>query len=192
MYAHHGSKVAGAGADAAPWGQVESFYEFYEGLQEGWDGPALLVFASQGKIGARLDRNGLRPARYWKTSDDLVYVASEVGVLNDVLDNAPNITVKGRLGPGQVGRRMVALHSLLSGAMPGLSWDVPVPWTVSVLPRAVCWPRLPRSTLGKRGVQCGCEASWAVARLGCLCWIQFWWSAYEACRQSLLPAAAVQ
>ena len=82
--------------------QVEAFYEFYEGLQEGWDGPALLVFASQGKIGARLDRNGLRPARYWKTSDDLVYVASEVGVLNDVLDNAPNITAKGRLGPGQV------------------------------------------------------------------------------------------
>ena len=82
--------------------QVESFYEYYEGLQEGWDGPALLVFASQGKIGARLDRNGLRPARYWKTTDDLVYVASEVGVLNDVLDNAPNITTKGRLGPGQV------------------------------------------------------------------------------------------
>ena len=81
--------------------QVESFYEYYEGLQEGWDGPALLVFASQGKIGARLDWNGLRPARYWKTTDDLVYVASEVGVLNDVLDNAPNITTKGRLGPGQ-------------------------------------------------------------------------------------------
>ena len=81
---------------------MEAFYEFYEGLQEGWDGPALLVFASQGKIGARLDRNGLRPARFWKTSDDLVYVASEVGVLNDALDNAPNIVAKGRLGPGQV------------------------------------------------------------------------------------------
>ena len=89
-------------AEAATCMQVESFYEYYEGLQEGWDGPALLVFASQGKIGARLDRNGLRPARYWKTTDDLVYVASEVGVLNDVLDNAPNITTKGRLGPGQV------------------------------------------------------------------------------------------
>ena len=48
------------------------------------------------------NRNGLRPARFWRTSDDLVYVASEVGVLNDALDNAPNIIAKGRLGPGQV------------------------------------------------------------------------------------------
>ena len=53
------------------------FYEFYEGLQEGWDGPALLVFSDGDRVGARLDRNGLRPARYWLTDDDLVYVASE-------------------------------------------------------------------------------------------------------------------
>ena len=55
------------------------FYEYYEGLQEGWDGPALLVFSDGVKTGARLDRNGLRPARYWTTSDGMVYVASEVG-----------------------------------------------------------------------------------------------------------------
>lgn len=53
------------------------FYEFYEGLQEGWDGPALLVFSDGERVGARLDRNGLRPARFWVTSDDMVYVASE-------------------------------------------------------------------------------------------------------------------
>lgn len=53
------------------------FYEFYEGLQEGWDGPALLVFSDGDKIGARLDRNGLRPARFWRTNDDVIYVASE-------------------------------------------------------------------------------------------------------------------
>ena len=58
--------------------QVIPFYEYYEGLQEGWDGPALLVFSDGNKVGARLDRNGLRPARFWETSDDLVYVASEV------------------------------------------------------------------------------------------------------------------
>ena len=54
------------------------FYEYYEGLQEGWDGPALLVFSDGNKVGARLDRNGLRPARFWETNDDVVYVASEV------------------------------------------------------------------------------------------------------------------
>jgi hypothetical protein len=57
---------------------VVGFYEFYEGLQEGWDGPALLVFSDGEHVGARLDRNGLRPARFWVTSDDMVYVASEV------------------------------------------------------------------------------------------------------------------
>lgn len=58
--------------------QVVGFYEYYEGLQEGWDGPALLVFSDGEHVGARLDRNGLRPARFWVTSDDIVYVASEV------------------------------------------------------------------------------------------------------------------
>lgn len=82
--------------------QVIDFYEYYEGLQEGWDGPALLVFCDGNKVGARLDRNGLRPARYWETKDGMVYVASEVGVLGDVLSNASNIVRKGRLGPGQM------------------------------------------------------------------------------------------
>ena len=82
--------------------EVEAFYEYYEGMQEGWDGPALLVFSDGVKVGARLDRNGLRPARYWRTADGLVYVASEVGVLGDALTNAANIVAKGRLGPGQM------------------------------------------------------------------------------------------
>jgi glutamate synthase (ferredoxin) len=81
---------------------VVDFYEYYEGLQEGWDGPALLVFSDGKKIGARLDRNGLRPARFWRTSDDTIYVASEVGVLGDVITNAENVVAKGRLGPGQM------------------------------------------------------------------------------------------
>jgi glutamate synthase (ferredoxin) len=82
--------------------EVVDFYEYYEGLQEGWDGPALLVFSDGKKVGCRLDRNGLRPARFWQTKDDMVYVASEVGVLGDVLSNAENIVAKGRLGPGQM------------------------------------------------------------------------------------------
>lgn len=82
--------------------EATAFYEFWEGLQEGWDGPALLVFSDGKRIGAHLDRNGLRPARYWRTNDDMIYVASEVGVLNDILDNAPNVVAKGRLGPGQM------------------------------------------------------------------------------------------
>ena len=57
------------------------FYEYFEGLQEGWDGPALLVFSDGTRVMARLDRNGLRPARYWLTEDDMVYVASEVSRL---------------------------------------------------------------------------------------------------------------
>ena len=71
-------------------------------MQEGWDGPALLVFSDGRKIGARLDRNGLRPARFWRTDDDVIYVASEVGVLGDVLTRASHVVAKGRLGPGQM------------------------------------------------------------------------------------------
>eukprot|EP01025_Chloroclados_australasicus_P037806 TRINITY_DN3866_c0_g1_i1.p1 TRINITY_DN3866_c0_g1~~TRINITY_DN3866_c0_g1_i1.p1 ORF type:complete len:1631 (-),score=271.67 TRINITY_DN3866_c0_g1_i1:306-5198(-) len=82
--------------------EVIDFYEYYEGLQEGWDGPALIVFSDGKRIGARLDRNGLRPARYWQTNDGYIYVASEVGVLGDVLSNAENVVAKGRLGPGQM------------------------------------------------------------------------------------------
>ena len=82
--------------------EVIDMYEFYEGLQEGWDGPALIVFSDGIRIGARLDRNGLRPARYWETADGYAYVASEVGVLGDVESNAEQTIVKGRLGPGQM------------------------------------------------------------------------------------------
>lgn len=86
----------------AEYPEAADFYEYWEGLQEGWDGPALLVFSDGNKVGAHLDRNGLRPARFWRTSDDMIYVASEVGVLGDVITNAENIVRKGRLGPGHV------------------------------------------------------------------------------------------
>jgi glutamate synthase (ferredoxin) len=66
---------------------------------EAWDGPALLLFSDGRTVGATLDRNGLRPARYWRTSDDFVYVASEVGVIP--MDES-KVVMKGRLGPGMM------------------------------------------------------------------------------------------
>ncbi|XP_066395813.1 ferredoxin-dependent glutamate synthase-like [Miscanthus floridulus] len=58
--------------------EVINFYDYYKGQMEAWDGPALLLFSDGRTVGATLDRNGLRPARSWRTSDDFVYVASEV------------------------------------------------------------------------------------------------------------------
>lgn len=86
----------------ATFPEVTSFYDYFAGMQEAWDGPALLVFTDGKKLGCRLDRNGLRPARFWRTADDYIYVASEVGVLGDVISNAENIVSKGRLGPGMM------------------------------------------------------------------------------------------
>lgn len=75
------------------------FYEYYKGQMEPWDGPALVVFSNGRTVGACLDRNGLRPARFWRTKDDIIYVASEVGVM-DIDDS--EIVLKGRLGPGMM------------------------------------------------------------------------------------------
>ncbi|RLM85061.1 ferredoxin-dependent glutamate synthase, chloroplastic [Panicum miliaceum] len=79
--------------------EVIDFYDYYKGQMEAWDGPALLLFSDGRTVGATLDRNGLRPARYWRTSDDFVYVASEVGVIP--MDES-KVVMKGRLGPGMM------------------------------------------------------------------------------------------
>src|SRR5579875_3543905 len=76
-----------------------AFYRFHATLMEPWDGPALIAFTDGTVIGAVLDRNGLRPGRYWVTSDGLVVLASEVGVLD--IDPATVIR-KGRLQPGRI------------------------------------------------------------------------------------------
>jgi glutamate synthase (ferredoxin) len=89
-----------------PWTKHESmspekkaFYEFHSCLMEPWDGPASIAFTDGKQIGAVLDRNGLRPSRYYVTKDDLVIMASEVGVL----DVAPDrVLQKGRLQPGRM------------------------------------------------------------------------------------------
>ncbi|WP_028473686.1 glutamate synthase large subunit [Nocardioides alkalitolerans] len=76
-----------------------AFYEFHSTMMEPWDGPACVVFTDGTQIGATLDRNGLRPSRFWVTDDGLVVLASEVGVLD--IDPA-TIVRKGRLQPGKM------------------------------------------------------------------------------------------
>lgn len=79
--------------------EKKAFYEFHSCLLEPWDGPASIAFTDGLRIGAVLDRNGLRPSRYYVTKDDLVIMASEVGVL----DVAPErVLFKGRLQPGRM------------------------------------------------------------------------------------------
>ena len=77
----------------------QNFYRFHSSLMEPWDGPASVTFTDGEVIGAVLDRNGLRPSRYWVTDDDLVVMASEVGVID--IDPAKVVT-KGRLQPGKM------------------------------------------------------------------------------------------
>lgn len=79
--------------------ELRDFYEFHSFLMEPWDGPACVIFTDGNQIGAVLDRNGLRPARYWVTDDGLVVFASESGVLD--LPDA-HVVEKGRLKPGRM------------------------------------------------------------------------------------------
>ena len=89
-----------------PWSNHESmdqdkraFYQYHSSLMEPWDGPASIAFTDGKQIGAVLDRNGLRPSRYYVTKNDLVVMASEAGVL----DLPPeDIVQKGRLQPGRM------------------------------------------------------------------------------------------
>ena len=79
--------------------EKRAFYEYHSCLMEPWDGPASIAFTDGLRIGAILDRNGLRPSRYCVTKDDLVIMASEVGVL----DIPPeDVLLKGRLQPGRM------------------------------------------------------------------------------------------
>ena len=78
---------------------LKAFYRYHASLMEPWDGPASIAFTDGRLIGAVLDRNGLRPSRYWVTDDDLVIMASEVGVV-DVAQSS--IVEKGRLQPGKM------------------------------------------------------------------------------------------
>jgi len=132
-----------------------AFYEFHSGLMEPWDGPACVTFTDGTVIGAVLDRNGLRPARWWHTADDRIVLASEVGVLDIPADQ---VVRKGRLQPGKMFLVDTALGRVvddaevkaeLAAAQPYGEWlhagliqlrdlpprDLPVPTRKSVLRR---------------------------------------------------------
>jgi len=88
-----------------------AFYDFHSSVMEPWDGPASVTFTDGSLIGAVLDRNGLRPGRYWVTDDGLVVFASEAGVL----DIAPSKVIrKGRLQPGRMLLVDLAQHRLIN------------------------------------------------------------------------------
>ena len=108
--------------------QRRAFYEYHAALMEPWDGPAAIAFTDGRQIGATLDRNGLRPARYYVTDDDLVIMASEAGVLTFPENK---IVKKWRLQPGKMflidmeqGRIIddVELKDALAKAKPYKSW----------------------------------------------------------------------
>ena len=105
------------------------FYEYHAALMEPWDGPAAVAFTDGRQIGATLDRNGLRPARYIVTEDDLVVMASECGVLDNIPED--KIVKKWRLQPGKMllidtleGRIIDdnELKSTLANAKPYRNW----------------------------------------------------------------------
>jgi glutamate synthase (NADPH) large chain len=79
--------------------EKKAFYRYHASLMEPWDGPASIAFTDGTVIGAVLDRNGLRPSRYWVTDDGLVIMASEVGVLEV---EPSKVVKKGRLEPGRM------------------------------------------------------------------------------------------
>ncbi|HWG97987.1 MAG TPA: glutamate synthase large subunit, partial [Pilimelia sp.] len=78
---------------------IRAFYQFHASVMEPWDGPAAVAFTDGTVVGAVLDRNGLRPGRWWRTADGLVVLGSEAGVLD--LDPA-TVVAKGRLAPGRM------------------------------------------------------------------------------------------
>ncbi|HEY2647063.1 MAG TPA: glutamate synthase central domain-containing protein, partial [Candidatus Acidoferrales bacterium] len=79
--------------------EIKAFYEYHASLMEPWDGPAAVAFTDGRVIGAKLDRNGLRPGRFLVTNDGLVVLASEAGVLSF---KPEEVRMKGRLAPGRI------------------------------------------------------------------------------------------
>ena len=128
----------------------KAFYEYYAALMEPWDGPAAIAFTDGRQIGATLDRNGLRPARYVVTDDDHVIMASEAGVL-PVPDE--RITRKWRLQPGKMllidleqGRIIddAEIKKQLSSKHPYAEWLKQTQFKLEELPEAADRRALPR------------------------------------------------
>ena len=89
---------------------LRAFYEYHSHLMEPWDGPASITFTDGTQVGAVLDRNGLRPGRFWVTDSGIVVLASETGVLDSAADN---VVRKGRLQPGKMFLVDTAAHRIV-------------------------------------------------------------------------------
>ena len=130
-----------------------AFYEYHAALMEPWDGPAAVAFTDGRMIGATLDRNGLRPARYLITDDDMVLMASEMGVL-DIPEH--KIVKKWRLQPGkmflidmQSGRIIddAELKNQLATAKPYRQWIEKTRYFLGDLPEVANKPKMNASLL---------------------------------------------
>ena len=80
--------------------EKRDFYQYYATMMEPWDGPASILFSDGDVMGAVLDRNGLRPSRYYITTDGYMILSSEVGVMLDI--GSDKIVLKERLHPGKM------------------------------------------------------------------------------------------
>jgi len=133
--------------------EIRDYYRYHASMVEPWDGPASIAFTDGTVMGAVLDRNGLRPSRYWVTDDNVVIMASEVGVV----DVPPNkIIEKGRLQPGRMflidttQGRIIRDHEIKSGLASGLpyaEWLAGNQSPLDDLPAA--WPAWPRKPLAR-------------------------------------------
>ncbi len=139
----------------------KDFYQYHSCLMEPWDGPASIAFTDGRMIGAVLDRNGLRPSRYYVTKDDLVIMASEVGVI----DVPPErVLLKGRLQPGKMflvdleqGRIIddAELKQQLASAQPYGQWLKDNLLNLENLPASVELPEPDHATVTRRQVMFG-------------------------------------
>src|SRR5712692_6143621 len=151
--------------NAALDGEQRAWCEYHAGLVEPWDGPAALIFSDGSVVGAALDRNGLRPARYTLTSHGLLILASEAGV---VPCEAHEVVEKGRLGPGEmiavdlkygVVLRNHEIKSALAHRQPYKQWLathlVRLQELPSSIPSPISNPRREAETLFQRQQLCG-------------------------------------
>lgn len=128
-------------ADSTMPAEKRAFYEYHASLMEPWDGPAAIAFTDGKWLGATLDRNGLRPARYLVTTDDQLILASETGVLPV---KPENVRYKGRLQPGRMLLVNLAEHRIvpdeeikhmLSSRRPYAEWLKENQLTLDALPQ---------------------------------------------------------
>ena len=152
-----------------PWADHESmdddlkaFYEWHASLMEPWDGPASIAFTDGTVIGAVLDRNGLRPSRYYVTKDDMVVMASEVGVLDippeDVLVKepaAPRTHPPRRHGTGPHHRRRRAEDATWPPSIPTASGSTPTVCASTTCPTRSAIPQPDHATIVQRQLAFG-------------------------------------